>query len=118
MTTTTQGPGDPVTIAAEYLPSAGLRVLDSKWQYDAQELAIVAAGLQVLVVFEVQSLTRKSYRLSADAMPEARIRRLRKLAVAWMDAHGMRAGQLRVDRITVIWEGPGGHTIEHIQGVG
>jgi putative endonuclease len=44
--------------------------------------------------------------------------RLRRLAVQWLNAHGVRFEQIRIDVIGLLYEGTGGFTIEHIRGVG
>ena len=91
--------------AAKYLESHGLRILDRNWRSADGEIDIVAVERQVLVVCEVKSRTSVRYRL-------------RRLAVQWLNAHGIRFDQVRIDVIGLIYEGTGGFTIEHIKGVG
>jgi putative endonuclease len=97
---------DPVVRAAEYLTGAGFKVLDSKWRHDAAELAIIAADRGLLVVSDVKARTDRQYGTPPTAISEAETRRMRQLAVAWLHAHGTRSEQVRIDVITVIWEGP------------
>jgi putative endonuclease len=92
--------------AAEYLESCGLRILDRNWRCAGGEIDIVAVERHVLVVCEVKAVSR------------AKRARLRKLAVQWLNAHGVRFDQVRIDVVGLVYEGTGGFTIEHIRGVG
>jgi putative endonuclease len=104
--------------AADYLESAGLRILDRNWRCKEGEIDIVAADRQVFVICEVK--TRSSIRCGTpvEAVGRAKLKRLRKLAVLWLNAHGVRYDQIRVDIIGLVFEGTGGYTVEHIKAVG
>jgi putative endonuclease len=104
--------------AAEYLESQGLRILDRNWRCADGEIDIVAAERQVLVVCEVKSRTSVRYGTPLEAVGRAKLARLRRLAVQWLNAHGIRFDQVRIDVIGLLYEGTGGFTIEHIKGVG
>lgn len=118
MTTPVHDRGTALVVVAGYLHDAGFRLLDRDWQSAQGQLDIVAADRQVLVVCEVRTRSGTKHGLPPETAGRARIHRLRKLAVAWMTAHGVRFEQMRVDRAGVIWEGTGGYTIEHIRGAG
>jgi putative endonuclease len=109
---------DPVALAAEYLQRSGFQVLDSKWKCDLGEIAIVAVDRQVFVACEVKTRSGTRYGTPLEAAGRARQRRLRRLAVAWLDAHGGRYDRIRIDIIGLVHEGTGGYTIEHIRAVG
>jgi len=104
--------------AAEYLEASGLRILDRNWRSADGEIDIVAVDRQVLVVCEVKSRTGIRYGTPLEAVSRAKRARLRKLAVQWLNAHGVRFDQVRIDVVGLIYEGTGGFTIEHIRGVG
>ena len=104
--------------AADYLTSCGLRILDRNWRSAAGEIDIVAVERRVLVVCEVKSRTGTSYGSPLEAVSRAKLGRLRKLAVQWLNAHGVRFDQVRIDVVGLVYEGTGGFTIEHIRGVG
>jgi putative endonuclease len=104
--------------AAEYLESQGLRILDRNWRSADGEIDIVAAERHVLVVCEVKSRTSVRYGGPLEAVGRAKRARLRRLAVQWLNAHGIRFDQVRIDVIGLLYEGTGGFTIEHIKGVG
>jgi len=104
--------------AADYLTAHGLRILDQNWRCDIGEIDIVAVDRQVIVVCEVKTRSGVRYGTPLEAVTRAKLRRLRRLAVAWLNAHGVRFDQVRIDVVGIIGEGTGGFTIEHIKGVG
>jgi putative endonuclease len=104
--------------AAEYLESSGLRILDRNWRCADGEIDIVAVERQTLVVCEVKSRTGMRYGGPLEAVSRAKRARLRRLAVLWLNAHGIRFDQVRIDVVGLVYEGTGGFTIEHIRGVG
>jgi putative endonuclease len=104
--------------AADYLESSGLRILARNWRCAEGEIDIVAVERHALVVCEVKSRTGTRYGSPLEAVSRAKLARLRKLAVQWLNAHGVRFDQVRIDVIGLVYEGTGGFTIEHIRGVG
>jgi putative endonuclease len=104
--------------AVEYLQGCGFRILDRNWRCNGGELDIVAAERHVLVACEVKSRSGARYGSPLDAVGKAKQKRLRKLAVAWINAHGVRFDAIRIDVVGLVYESSGGFTIEHIRGVG
>ena len=104
--------------AVEYLKGCGFRILDRNWRCAGGELDIVAADRRVLVVCEVKTRSGTGYGTPLEAVGRAKQQRLRRLAVAWLNAHGIRFEQIRVDVVGLVRDGSGGFTIEHVRGVG
>jgi putative endonuclease len=104
--------------AADYLESAGLRILDRNWRCQDGEIDIVAVDRHVFVICEVKTRSSARYGTPVEAVGRAKLRRLRRLAVLWLNAHGVRYDQIRIDVIGLVYEGTGGYTIEHIKAVG
>lgn len=104
--------------AAEYLESCGLRLLDRNWRCAGGEIDIVAAERYALVVCEVKTRSGMRYGSPLEAVSRAKRARLRRLAVQWLNAHGIRFDEVRIDVIGLVYDGAGGFTIEHIRGVG
>jgi putative endonuclease len=104
--------------AADYLESAGLRILDRNWRCQDGEIDIVAVDRHVFVICEVKTRSSIRYGTPVEAVGRAKLRRLRRLAVLWLNAHGVRYDQIRIDVIGLVYEGTGGYTIEHIKAVG
>ena len=104
--------------AAEYLEAHGLQILDRNWRSADGEIDIVAVERQVFVVCEVKSRTSTRYGTPLEAVGRAKRARLRRLAVQWLNAHGIRFDEVRIDVVGLLYEGTGGFTIEHVRGVG
>jgi putative endonuclease len=104
--------------AADYLRSQGLRILDQNWRCAIGEIDIVAVDRHVFVVCEVKTRSGTRCGTPLDAVTRTKLRRLRRLAVAWLNAHGVRFDQVRIDVVGILCEGTGGFTIEHVKGVG
>ena len=118
MTITTHGFPDAVTIAAQYLNAHGLTVIDRCWQDGHAESGIVAAGQHVLVVCHVTGRSAAAAAPGTEAITPVMLRRLRHHGEAWLTAHDTGTSHLRIDQITVTYDGPGGYTLEHIKAVG
>jgi putative endonuclease len=104
--------------AAEYLQTAGLRILDRNWRCADGEIDIVATERHVLVVCEVKTRSGVRYGTPLESVGRVKRNRLRRLAIRWLTAHGVRFDQVRVDVVGVVCEPSGGYTVEHVRGVG
>ena len=103
--------------AVDYLKGCGFRILDRNWRCAGGELDIVAADRHVLVVCEVKTRSGTGYGTPLEAVGRTKQQRLRRLAAAWLNAHGIRFEQIRVDVVGLVRDGNGGFTIEHVRGV-
>jgi putative endonuclease len=104
--------------AVDYLTERGFRILDRNWRCAEGEIDIVAVERHALVVCEVKTRSGTRYGTPLEAISRAKHRRLRRLAVHWLNAHGIRFEQIRIDVVGLLYEGTGGFTIEHVRGVG
>src|ERR1700722_1393894 len=104
--------------AAEYLAAAGFRILARNWRCAEGEIDIVAVERHTLVVCEVK--TRSSDRRGTPLESVSRVKRnrLRRLAIRWLTAHGVRFDQVRVDIVGVTPDPAGGFTAENARGGG
>lgn len=108
-------------LASQYLLEHGHHILDRNWRCARGELDIVSwdpTGRQV-VFCEVK--TRRSTRFGSpiEAVTTAKARRLRHLAMLWMEAHAESVrGGVRIDVIAVLLS-PGSRppSIQHLQAV-
>ena len=105
-------------IAAEYLQQAGMRILDRNWRCAQGELDIVAVERRVLVACEVKTRSGTRYGSPLEAISQRKRARLRRLAIAWVVAHGVLFDEVRVDLIGLVRDRSGRFTIEHLRGVG
>lgn len=101
--------------AADYLTSVGIRVLDRDWEGTDGILPIVANDsrdkLCLVAVVVLNGPVRAPY------LAQTRINRLRRLAVAWMSAHGVRYDRVRVDVVGVQLLAMGQSNVEHVRNV-
>jgi putative endonuclease len=105
--------------AVEYLKGKGFTILDRNWRCAEGELDIVAVDPRhVFVAVEVK--TRKGTRFGTplEAVGHKKLRRLRKLTVIWLNAHGIRYDRIRIDVVGITRDDHGGFTIQHEQAVG
>jgi putative endonuclease len=104
--------------AVTYLESCGFRILDRNWRCADGEIDIVAVERHTFVVCEVKTRSGTRYGTPLEAVGRVKRARLRRLAVRWLTAHGIRFDQIRIDVLGLLPEGTGGFTIEHVRGVG
>ena len=107
-------------VAADYLQSCkpcGPADPQPELAQRRREIDIVAVERHVLVVCEVKSRTSTRSGSPLEAVSRAKRNRLRKLTVQWLNTHGIRFDQVRIDVVGLVYEGADGFTIEHIRGV-
>lgn len=107
-------------MAVEHLRSCGLRVLARNWRCRYGELDVIAADDAAGVVVFVEVKTRTSDRFGGveQAVTPQKVRRLRRLAGAWLAAQDHRWAQVRIDVVGVrIGRGPIPE-LTHLEGVG
>jgi putative endonuclease len=105
-------------LAAEYLQQAGMRILDRNWRCAEGELDIVAVERRVLVACEVKTRSGLGFGSPLEAVSRRKQARLRRLAICWVNAHGVLFDEVRVDVIGLLRDRAGHFTIEHVRGVG
>jgi putative endonuclease len=102
---------------ARWYVDAGYRVLDRNWRCREGELDVVVARGPVLVFCEVKTRRSTAFGIPAEAVTITKQRRLRTLAVRWLDAHpDARARTLRFDVASVLVPRGAPVSIEVIEG--
>jgi putative endonuclease len=107
-------------LAAEHLQAMGLRVLTRNWRCRYGELDLIVADptARTVVFVEVKTRTGDGFGGLAEAVTAAKVRRLRRLAGAWLAGQDTRWAAVRIDVIGVrIGQRPTPE-ITHLQGVG
>jgi putative endonuclease len=105
-------------LAADFLEQSELRILDRNWRCPDGEIDIVALERRTLVICEVKTRSSGRYGTPLEAISGRKRVRLRKLAVAWVQAHGLFYDEIRIDVVGVLKAEPGEFSIEHVRGVG
>jgi putative endonuclease len=104
-------------LAAAELVGTGYRLLDHNWRCEHGEIDIVAVDGTTLVVCEVKTRSSTAYGSPAEAITYAKAMRLRRLAAAWLVAHGGGWPTVRIDVVAVLRPRTGPAVVEHLRGV-
>jgi putative endonuclease len=104
-------------VAERYLVEAGLVVLDRNWRCPLGEIDIVARDGDALVVCEVKTRSSAAFGHPLEAVSAAKAARLRRLALAWVEVHGVRPAQIRIDLVAVLRAPKGAAEISHLRAV-
>ena len=109
---------DGEDVAAQYLRSRGMRVIGRNWRCSAGEIDLVAVDGRWLVVCEVKTRASPTAGLPVEAVTPQKVRRLRRLAAAWVQAHGGPHRTVRIDVVTVWWPAGSPAEVRHVKWVG
>nr|WP_157536571.1 YraN family protein [Kitasatospora mediocidica] len=130
-------------VAARWLGSGGLQVLERNWRCSAGELDIVALDGDTVAVCEVKTRSERGFQQPAEAIGPAKADRLRRLAERWLSerwpvhfallAAGVAPcgpssypssgtappppGGVRIDLLCVVSRARGAASVEHLRGV-
>lgn len=105
-------------LAARHLTARGLVVLDRNWRCELGEIDLVLRDGEVLVVCEVKTRRSAEGGVPHEAVDEAKVERMRRLAQRWADAHGVRPDDVRLDLVAVLRPRRGPALVDHVQGLG
>ncbi|MBO0841141.1 MAG: YraN family protein [Sciscionella sp.] len=103
-------------LAVEYLEKHGVIVLSRNWRCRDGELDIVGTDRKRLIVCEVKTRSSDGFGQPVDAISEAKMQRIRRLANAWLAHYHVRWCQVRFDVISVYLPRAGEPVIEHLPG--
>lgn len=107
--------GEHVTRA--WMVERGWHVLASNWRCAEGEIDIVAADGSTLVIAEVKTRRSVATGLPQEAVTVQKVRRLRRLAAAWLHSNSASWPQVRIDVFAVRVDSRGGAHIDHVRGV-
>ena len=106
------------TYAARHLVARGMVLLDRNWRCEAGEIDLVLREGRVLVVCEVKTRSSTAFGAPVAAVSEQKAERLRRLADRWLEEHGLRPPEVRLDLVGVLVPRTGRPQVEHVRGVG
>lgn len=104
-------------LAAEHLVRRGLTILERNWRCSTGELDIIARDGACLVVVEVKTRRGHAFGTPLDAVGPRKVRRLRELALRWLDEQHLHAPEIRFDVIGILQRPGGRPVLEHLIGV-
>ena len=105
-------------VAARRLTAAGMVVLDRNWRCDEGELDLVLKDGPCLVVCEVKTRSSLGHGTPHEAITDAKLERLRRLAVRWVEDRGVHPPETRVDLVAVLRPRTGPTVVDHVRGIG
>ena len=105
-------------LAARHLVKAGMVLLDRNWRCPAGEIDLVLRDGQTLVFCEVKTRSSTAYGSPLESVSEQKASRLRRLAALWIQAHGVRVRDVRIDLVGVLQSPGAPAVVDHVQGVG
>jgi len=102
-------------VAERYLTAAGLVVLDRNWRCAEGEVDLILRDGPDVVFCEVKTRRGDAYGRPAEAIRHDKVRRLRRLAMLWLDQSELRPRDLRFDVVEVLPQARGATLVEHIR---
>lgn len=104
-------------LAADHLVATGYEIVDRNWRCKQGEIDIVAFKDGEIIFVEVKTRSSLAFGHPLEAITVAKLARLRRLAVAWCDAHPDRRAPVRIDAIAILAPMRGLVEIEHLERV-
>jgi putative endonuclease len=104
-------------VAVRYLESAGLVILARNWRCPVGELDVIARDGSHLVVCEVKTRSSDRYGTPFEAVSPRKMRRMRQVALRWLDEQQVHAPGIRFDVIGIIQPPSGPPMLQHLRGV-
>ncbi|HEV7207186.1 MAG TPA: YraN family protein [Mycobacteriales bacterium] len=108
-------------LAAQFVAAKGYRIVARNWRSPDRrvrgELDLVLRDGPTLVFCEVKTRTSGAYGLPAEAVSEAKRRKLRRLAALWLTLYRGPWTEVRFDVIAVLQPRHGVASLEHLKGV-
>jgi putative endonuclease len=89
-------------LVARHYEGQGYRVLERNWRCPDGELDLVVRRGRTLVVCEVKTRTSAAFGVPAEAVTAAKQRKLRHLAVRYLEGCRWRPGEIRFDVASVL----------------
>jgi putative endonuclease len=106
------------TLAARELTAKGMVLLERNWRSVDGEIDLLLREGDVLVVCEVKTRTTDACGLPHEAIDQAKVARLRRVADAWLAEHAAEPREVRVDLVAVTRPPKGASVVEHVRGLG
>lgn len=104
-------------LAVDYLQRQGLVVLARNWRCAIGEIDVVAREGTRLVICEVKTRSSEAFGSPIEAVGPRKVRRLRQLAIRWLDEQQIHVPEIRFDVIGIVQPRVGGPVLQHIRGV-
>lgn len=87
--------------ARRLLEDAGMAILDANWRSTEGEIDLVAADGDTIVIVEVKTRRTDRFGAPVDSLTREKRRRLQRVALAYLQAHGRLDSAWRIDVVSV-----------------
>ena len=104
-------------LAARHLTAQGMVILDRNWRCPEGELDLVLRDGPVLVACEVKTRSSTVCGTPHEAVDDAKLARLQRLAWRWLEERGLHPTEVRVDLVAVLRPRRGPSVVEHVRGL-
>jgi putative endonuclease len=104
-------------LAAQYLEGAGMVILARNWRCAVGELDVIARDGSRLVVCEVKTRRSDRYGSPFEAVSPRKMRRMRQVALRWLDEQQVHVPTIRFDVIGIIAPHGAPPRLQHLRGV-
>jgi putative endonuclease len=104
--------------ARHLVQEQGMVLLHRNWRCPEGEIDLVLRDGDTLVVCEVKTRRGESFGSPLEAVTPEKFSRLRRLASCWLEHHGLRVPDVRIDLVGVDLSRPAGQRITHVRGAG
>ncbi|MEI6241471.1 MAG: YraN family protein [Planctomycetia bacterium] len=102
--------------AAKYLRSIGYRIVATRERILRGDIDLVALDGRTVVFVEVRSRSNTAHGHPAETIGHQKQRRVAQLATAYIRRHRLEDCSVRIDVVTVTFDGPEGRPqVEHFQ---
>lgn len=105
-------------LAARQLVADGMVLLDRNWRCEAGEIDLVLRDGDVLVVCEVKTRSSLACGSPHEAVTVRKVDRMRRLALRWVEDHGVSPADVRLDYVAVVRPRRGPSVVDHVRGIG
>lgn len=102
-------------LAAHYLRSLGYRILEQRYRTAQGEIDIIASRQSTLAFIEVKTRSSTAYGWPAEAVTYQKQRKIRQVALAFMQEGNHKYKDIRFDVISILIDLHGQPQIEYIE---
>ncbi len=102
-------------LAERHLREQGLVVLARNWRCPDGEVDLILRDGEDVVFCEVKTRRGDRFGTPAEAVSPAKVRRLRRLAMRWLEQTTVRPREIRFDVVAVLPRSRGATVVEHIR---
>lgn len=104
-------------MALRHLLDQGMVLLDRNWRCELGEIDLVLRDGDDLVVCEVKTRRSTDCGVPSEAVTPQKLARLQRLALRWIEEHGVHPPGFRIDVVAVLRPPRGKTVVEHLRGV-